>query len=107
MREEMPYLDCELSIADVSERLKIPKYHITQIINEKLNKNFYMFINEYRINEVKRKISDERYKEHSIIRIAYDSGFNTKSTFNTIFKKFTNLTPTEYRRTYGQKSELM
>jgi AraC-like DNA-binding protein len=98
MRSEKPYLDPELTIVDVASTLNIQKHHITQIINERMNKNFYQYINEYRINEVICKIADKNYTDHSILRIAYDSGFNSKSVFNTIFKKITGITPSEYKK---------
>lgn len=97
MISEKPYLDSDLTIIDLSEKLNIPKHYVTEIINKKFDKNFYMFVNYYRIEEAKKKLSDENFKEHSIIRIAYDCGFNSKSTFNSVFKKFTDLTPTDYR----------
>ncbi len=87
MEEEKPYLDSDLTIVDLSEKLNIPKHYVTEIINKKNNTNFYMFVNYYRIEEAKKKLRDEEYKEHSIIRIAYDCGFNSKSTFNNVFKK--------------------
>jgi len=98
MRAEKLYRDPDLTIVDVASKLNIPKHYITQIINEKMNKNFYHYINEYRINEIKRKIADKKFSGHSILRIAFDSGFNSKSSFNTVFKKMTNSTPSEYKK---------
>ncbi len=101
MNEEKPYLDSELTIVTVSEKLGIPRHYLTQVINEHLNKNFFVYINEYRVNEAKQKMSDETYRDHTILRIAYDSGFNSKSGFNIIFKKHTGFTPTEFRNNCG------
>jgi AraC-like DNA-binding protein len=98
MHAEKLYRDPDLTIVDVASKLNIPKHYITQVINEKTNKNFYQFINEYRINEVKRKIADKKFSGHSVLRIAFDSGFNSKSSFNTVFKKMTNNTPSEYKK---------
>ncbi|MCU0849581.1 MAG: AraC family transcriptional regulator [Spirochaetes bacterium] len=100
MSEEKPYMDGDLTILDVSEHLDIPRHYLTQIINEKLNKNFYMYINEYRIEEAKKKMNDKLYSEHTILRIAYDSGFNSKSAFNSIFKKTTGFSPSDYRKKF-------
>jgi len=100
MRKEKPYMDGDLTIMDVSEHLDIPRHYLTQIINEKLNKNFYMYINEYRIEEAKKKMNDKMYSEHTILRIAYDSGFNSKSAFNSIFKKTTGFSPSDYRKKF-------
>lgn len=98
MHNEKPYCNGDLTITDISNKLKIPKHYITQIINEKLNKKFYTYVNEYRVNEVKKRIGNKKYKNHSLLRIAFDSGFNSKSTFNTVFKKITKMTPSEYRK---------
>jgi AraC-like DNA-binding protein len=101
MRDEKPYLDSELTIVTVSERLGIPRHYLTQVINEYLNKNFFVYINEFRVSEAKLRMSDENFRDHTILRIAYDSGFNSKSGFNIIFKKHTGYTPTEYRNSCG------
>ena len=97
MTSEKPYLDPDLTIFALSEKLNIPKHYMTEIINKKYDRNFYMFVNSYRIEEAKNRLQDETFQDHSIIRIAYDCGFNSKSTFNNVFKKFTELTPTDYR----------
>jgi AraC-like DNA-binding protein len=101
MKEEKPYLDSGLTILTVSERLGIPRHYLTQAINAYLNKNFFVYINEFRVSEAKQRMSDEHYRDHTILRIAYDSGFNSKSGFNNIFKKHTGFTPTEYRNSCG------
>jgi AraC-like DNA-binding protein len=98
MSIEKPYLDPDLTIVNVASALKIPKHYITQVINGNIGKNFYQYVNEYRIDEVIRKISDKGYASHSIMRIAYDAGFNSKSVFNTMFKKKTSVTPSEFRK---------
>ena len=96
MENEKPFLDRELSITDVANRLDIPRHFITEIINNHLGKNFYYFINEYRIDEVKKRLVDPAYKNLTILAIAYDSGFNSKSAFNSIFKDLTGITPSQY-----------
>ena len=98
MQEKKPYLDLELTIHDISQELKIPRHYLTQIINEKLNKNFYQFINEYRVEEVKRLLQDPAYKKYTFTAIAFEAGFNSKSSFNSVFKETVGKTPTEYRR---------
>ncbi len=99
MTKEKPYTDPDLTINVLSDKLGIPRHHLTQVINEKGSRNFFMFINDYRISEAKEKISLDVLNEHSLLRIAYDAGFNSKSTFNTMFKKSTGMTPSEYRKT--------
>lgn len=96
MEKEKPYLDRELSIFDLSNQLKIPRHFLSEVINKHLGKNFYNLINDYRVEEVKKRLQDPRYKNLTILAIAYDSGFNAKSSFNTIFKEKTGMTPSEY-----------
>jgi len=96
---EKPYLNGTLSIQDISIELNISRHYLTQIINEKLEKNFYTFINEYRVEEFKKRISDNNNKHITLIGIAYDSGFNSKSSFNIVFKSITGMTPSGYKKT--------
>ena len=96
---EKPYLNRELTIYDLSEQLKIPRHIMSEVINEHMGKNFYNLVNDYRINEVKERMKSEDLQVITILGIAYDSGFNSKSSFNTIFKEKTGQTPSEYLNT--------
>lgn len=98
MQTARPYLDPELTIKDIADHLHISRHYITQIINEKLTKNFFQWINDYRVEDVKKMLLDPRYKHLTIVALAYDCGFNSKSAFNAIFKKSTGQTPSEFRR---------
>lgn len=98
IKTEKPYLDEKLTVSELAEKLNISRHHLTQIISEKLNKNFYTFINEFRIEEVKKMFLDKKKEYYTILAVAYECGFNSKSTFNTLFKKYTGLTPSEYRK---------
>ena len=71
---------------------------MAQVVNEQLSQNFLDFVNRYRVDEAKRRLLDPSLKHLSILAIAEDVGFNSKSSFNAVFKKNTNLTPSEYRR---------
>ena len=93
---EKPYLRSRLSIPDLAQALDVPMHHLSQVINEQLNQTFYDFINRHRVDEFKKRIADPRYKNYKVISIALDCGFNSKSSFNRIFKKFEQCTPTEY-----------
>jgi AraC-like DNA-binding protein len=97
MEKKKPYLDRNLSIQDISNSTGISRHHITQVLNEWHGKNFFTFINEYRVKEVIARFNDPRNNNFTILAIAYDSGFNSKTTFNSIFKSQTGLTPSEYR----------
>jgi AraC-like DNA-binding protein len=97
VEEKKPYLDRDLTIQDISTMTSIPRHYITQMLNERHKKNFFTFINEYRVKEVIERFSDPRFSNYTILAIAFDSGFNSKTTFNSIFKTYTGLTPSEYR----------
>jgi AraC-like DNA-binding protein/NADH:ubiquinone oxidoreductase subunit 3 (subunit A) len=93
---EKPYLDRELTIYNLSDQLRIPRHILSEVINEHMGMNFYNLVNDYRVNEVKERMKSEDMKQLTILAIAYDSGFNSKSSFNTIFKEKTGKTPSEY-----------
>jgi AraC-like DNA-binding protein len=97
METKKPYLDVDLTIQDVAESLNIQRHFLTQVINEKLNKNFYQFINEYRVEEVKRLLKDKDYQKYTMTAVAFEAGFNSKSSFNSVFKEITGTTPSEYK----------
>lgn len=104
MESEKPYTDGELSLQKLAEMLGISAHHLSQVINERLNQNFFDFVNQYRVEEAKRQLLDTKKKHYSIMAIAADVGFNSKSAFNAAFKKHANVTPSEWRRTSGQDS---
>jgi AraC-like DNA-binding protein len=93
---EKPYLDAKLKLSDLAEKLEISTHHLSQAINEKAGKNFYDFINDYRIEEVKSRLHDPENNKFTILSVAYDCGFNSKSSFNSVFKKNTGLSPSQY-----------
>jgi AraC-like DNA-binding protein len=91
------FLNAEISLEDLSKETKIPKHHLTQLLNERFKQNFYSFINEYRIREAVKALENPA-KEVNILSLAYDCGFNSKSSFNKYFKKLTDHTPSSYRK---------
>ncbi len=101
MTSEKPFTDGEITLQKLAERLSISPHHLSQIINEQLNQNFFDFINSYRIEEVKRIMGNSNYKHLSLIAISEEAGFSSKSSFNSIFKKTTGMTPSEFRRNLG------
>jgi len=98
MEQHKPYLETKLSIKMLSEAIEISTNHISQVINEKLKLNFFDFINGYRVEEVKKCLTDPSYEHYTLLGIAFECGFNAKSSFNSIFKKSTGLTPTEFQK---------
>ena len=98
MEAEKLYLDTELTISKLAEKLSIPAPHLSQTINERLNQNFVDFINTYRVEEAKRRLLDPAKKHYSVLAIAEEVGFSSKSTFNSVFKKHVQMTPSEFRK---------
>jgi AraC-like DNA-binding protein len=91
------YLKTDLTLNDLAEKLEVPSYLVTLALNNGLKKTFYDLVNGYRVEEAKRLLLDPKTKNNKILALGFDSGFNSKTTFNTVFKKFTGLTPTEFR----------
>ena len=96
MRAEKPYLNPEINLASLSRQLKVSPEYLSGIINNRLSRNFFDFINHYRVEEFKQLCKDPKNKNLTLISLAYDSGFNSKPTFNRVFKKEMNCTPSEY-----------
>lgn len=98
VEQEKPYLDNELRLSGLAGQLDISIHHLSQVINEQLGKSFSDFINAYRVEEAKRLLANPRYKDRYVIAIAYESGFNNKTSFNKAFKAHTGMSPSQYRR---------
>jgi len=98
LKEDKPYLNPDYNLEMMADDLNISKHKLSQIINSGQQKNFYKFINEFRVKEVKGRLSDPAYQHYSILGIAMDCGFNSKTSFNRIFKEETGQTPTEFMR---------
>lgn len=96
MTEEMIYQKSELSIGELAKHLEIHPNYLSQLINEKKGKNFYEFINSYRIEEFKRLVAIPENQKLTLLSLAYDCGFNSKSSFNRYFKKTLGQTPSQY-----------
>ena len=96
MKNEKPYLDPELSIVTLSAKLNMHPHKLSKLINSQLQQNFFDFINKYRVDEFKNLALDAEHKQYSILAIAYDAGFNSKASFNRIFKNITGHTPSQY-----------
>jgi AraC-like DNA-binding protein len=96
IENEKPFLNPELSLPSLADSLETSRNQLSEVINKVHKKNFYEFINGYRVAEVKRLMDDPKNKHLKLISLAYDAGFNSKATFNRIFKQVTNLTPSQY-----------
>ncbi len=98
MNDKKPYLDFELTLQKLSIKTKIPEKELSLLINHHLGKHFFDFINEYRINDAKKLLQAPSKKDLTVLEILYEVGFNSKSSFYSAFKKATNQTPTQYRK---------
>ena len=100
------YQDPELTLQNLAEKIQLPPYQVSLAINEGMKKKFYDLINSYRVEEAKRLLLDLKNKDYTILSVGFEAGFNSKTTFNTVFKKFTGMTPTEYRSQQKQSTIL-
>nr|NQU93821.1 helix-turn-helix transcriptional regulator [Bacteroidota bacterium] len=98
MRSEKPYFDCEFSINTLADKLDTSIHKISQVINVVYRKNFFEYVNDFRIEETKKLLCSPEFDHLKIISLAYDCGFNSKSAFYNAFKKHTTLTPSEYKK---------
>lgn len=98
MESQKPYLDSELNLIKLAELLSVSTHHLSYVINNGFQKNFFQYVNEYRIDHAKNLLKDDRNNHLSILGIAYESGFNSKTSFNITFKKLTNKTPSEFKK---------
>lgn len=103
MKAEKIYENPELALSDLSDILEINSKKLSQIINQGFKLNFNDFVNFYRTQAVIEKFQAGEHNLQNLLRIAFDCGFNSKSTFNRAFKKHTSLTPKEYLKKYELK----
>lgn len=98
MDSEAPYLDGDLNLIKLSQLMQVTPHQLSYVINTGFNENFFQFINKYRIEKAKQLLADSKNNNLSILGIAFESGFNSKTSFNITFKKFTDLTPSEFKK---------
>jgi len=99
MANEKPFLNPALTIQDISNQIQIPVRELSVLINHQLGQHFYDFVNKYRIENAMEILKDSSKSKVTVLEILYEVGFNSKSSFNTAFKKHTGNTPTDYRKT--------
>ncbi len=103
MRTQQPQLNPNLTLRDLADMMEIPANQFSQLLNEGFHQNFAEFINAYRLETFKQKVADPKNSHLTLLAIAYDSGFNSKTVFNTYFKKVMGQTPKAYWKTVNQK----
>ena len=102
MDARKPFLDPGLTIYTLAQMMEIPAHQLSRLLNIHMNQSFFEFINRYRVNEFKSILNKKEFRHYSILAIALEAGFNSKASFNRIFKQITNSTPSEYRKKMSQ-----
>lgn len=105
MASQKPYLDNGLNLLQLADLMHLSTHELSALINTGLGTNFYQYVNAYRVEESKRLLTNPAYDHFSMVGIAYEAGFNSKTVFNTTFKTITGLSPTAYRRLRGTSTE--
>jgi AraC-like DNA-binding protein len=98
--QEKPFLDDKVTLSELARDVGIPEHHFSMTINIERGMNFFHFINAYRVAEAKSLLMEGDIKDDTVLEVAYRSGFQSKASFNRIFKKVTGYTPSEFRKTY-------
>jgi AraC-like DNA-binding protein len=101
MEREHPYRNSDLTLDDLAGRLETSPHKLSEVLNAQLDQTFYDFVNGYRVRDVQRRMAEEQSKNLTVLSLALDAGFASKSTFNQAFKKHTGQTPSVYRRSAG------
>lgn len=105
MVSKKPYLDPDLDLSKLAELLKMNTKVVSQIINQSFAKNFYEYVNEYRVEAFKHRIKEKDHRKLTLLGHAFECGFNSKSTFNHTFKKMVGKTPSKYAKEVRNESE--
>lgn len=105
MDKERPYLNPELDLNRLAELLEANPKQVSHTINRSFSKNFYEYVNSYRIEAFKQSVTKSENKKLTLLGLAFECGFNSKSTFNDVFKKATGKTPSQYAKQLKNKSE--
>ncbi len=98
METKRPYLEPEITLPQLAEMLNVSPNDLSQVINREMKKCFFDFVNEYRVQEAKKLLSSPKYGHLSILGIALDAGFNSKSAFYNAFSKYIGMTPSGFRK---------
>ncbi|WP_299469576.1 AraC family transcriptional regulator [Mucilaginibacter sp.] len=104
MQTEKVYLDNELSLPQLAKEMGISTHDLSYLLNDVIGISFFQFVNTYRVEEAKQLMLSEKHRHLNLLGIAFSAGFNSKTTFNTAFKKETGLSPSEFMRGKGSLS---
>ncbi len=103
MKNEKVYSDADISLQSLAEKLSVTPHLLSKVLNERLNQNFAEFINSYRIEEAKRILKSPKGARQKIEALSFEVGFNSRVAFYRAFKKYTNITPTQYKKEVEMK----
>ncbi len=98
MVEHKPFLDSDLNLMKLADMLEITSHQLSHVINKGYNENFFQYVNKYRVEKAKQMLTDSQNDKLSILGVAFEAGFSSKTSFNTTFKKMTGQTPSEYKK---------
>ncbi|MCU4157969.1 AraC family transcriptional regulator [Carboxylicivirga sp. A043] len=98
MEDKAPYLESDLNLIKLAQMVDITSHQLSYVINKGYDENFFQFVNRYRVEKAKHMLADNDNNNLSILGIAFEAGFSSKTSFNTTFKKMTELTPSEYKK---------
>ena len=98
MKTEEPFRNPDSSLGEIASALGISVHDLSQILNDVLHMNFHNFLNSYRIELVKEMMADPRHDHRTLLQLAFDAGFNSKTSFNRVFKEDAKMTPSDYRQ---------
>ncbi|MFK7772208.1 MAG: helix-turn-helix domain-containing protein [Saprospiraceae bacterium] len=104
IESEKPYLDEDLTLNNLAQLISTTDKKLSTLLNQHMNISFYDFINNCRVAEVKSKIVNSDFENYTLLGIAFDSGFKSKTSFNRIFKKTTGLSPSQYKKQFLLKN---
>ena len=102
MEKEKLYLNEKLSGNEMAVTLGISRHQLSEVLNNELHTNFYNFINHYRVEDCKEKMANPKFENYTLLALAFECGFNSKTTFNTVFKRETGMTPRQFKKTLQQ-----
>lgn len=101
MARDRAFLEGNLTLGELASRTGMPQHQLSQVLNQHLGCSFFDYINKLRVEEAKRCLADPAYREQTVLELGLASGFNSKAAFNAAFRRFTGLTPSEFRSQGG------
>ncbi len=105
MQDEKPYLESDLTLQTLAQRLSISPNHLSQLLNAYLKQSFFDFVNSYRVEAAKRLLRDPKNDHLTLLAVAYEAGFTSKSSFNSAFRKFAGTTPSRYKQSLPSEAD--